>query len=61
MGPPGTGKTTTLVNAIKEVVKTEKQVLVCAQSNAAVDLMVEKLDGLGIEVLRIGHPGSTDT
>jgi len=55
-GPPGTGKTTTLVNAIKEVVKTEKQVLVCAQSNAAVDLMVEKLDGLGIEVLRIGHP-----
>jgi len=55
-GPPGTGKTTTLVNAIKEVVKTEKQVLVCAQSNAAVDLLVEKLDGLGIEVLRIGHP-----
>ena len=55
-GPPGTGKTTTLVNAIKEVVKNEKQVLVCAQSNAAVDLMVEKLDNLGIEVLRIGHP-----
>ncbi|MBO3700033.1 AAA domain-containing protein [Roseivirga sp. E12] len=55
-GPPGTGKTTTLVNAIKEVVKTEKQVLVCAQSNAAVDLLVEKLDSLGIEVLRIGHP-----
>jgi len=55
-GPPGTGKTTTLVNAIKEVVKTEKQVLVCAQSNAAVDLLVEKLDNLGIEVLRIGHP-----
>lgn len=55
-GPPGTGKTTTLVNAIKEVVKTEKQVLVCAQSNAAVDLLVEKLDNLNIEVLRIGHP-----
>lgn len=55
-GPPGTGKTTTLINAIKEVVKTEKQVLVCAQSNAAVDLLVEKLDNLGIEVLRIGHP-----
>jgi superfamily I DNA and/or RNA helicase len=55
-GPPGTGKTTTLVNAIKEVVKTEKQVLVCAQSNAAVDLVVEKLDELGIEVLRLGHP-----
>ncbi len=55
-GPPGTGKTTTLVNAIKEVVKTERQILVCAQSNAAVDLLVEKLDKLGIEVLRIGHP-----
>jgi len=55
-GPPGTGKTTTLVNAIKEVVKTERQVMVCAQSNAAVDLMVEKLDSLGIEVLRLGHP-----
>lgn len=55
-GPPGTGKTTTLVNAIKEVVKNEKQVLVCAQSNAAVDLLVEKLDGLDVQVLRLGHP-----
>lgn len=55
-GPPGTGKTTTLVNAIKEVVKNERQVLVCAQSNAAVDLVVEKLAELGIEVLRLGHP-----
>ncbi|HEY9117279.1 MAG TPA: AAA domain-containing protein, partial [Roseivirga sp.] len=55
-GPPGTGKTTTLVNAIKEVVKTERQVMVCAQSNAAVDLLVEKLDNLGIDVLRLGHP-----
>lgn len=55
-GPPGTGKTTTLVNAIKEVVKNERQVMVCAQSNAAVDLIVEKLDSLGIEVLRMGHP-----
>lgn len=55
-GPPGTGKTTTLVNAIKEAVKTERQVLVCAQSNAAVDLIVEKLDNLGLEVLRLGHP-----
>jgi len=55
-GPPGTGKTTTLVHAIKEVVKTEKQVLVCAQSNAAVDLLVEKLDEQDVSVLRIGHP-----
>ena len=50
-----TGKTTTLVNAIKEVVKNERQIS-CAQSNAAVDLIVEKLDNLGIEVLRLGHP-----
>ena len=55
-GPPGTGKTTTLVNAIKEVVKNERQILVSAQSNAAVDLIVEKLDNLGIGVLRLGHP-----
>ncbi|MCO6360158.1 AAA domain-containing protein [Roseivirga pacifica] len=55
-GPPGTGKTTTLVHAIKEVVKTEKQVLVSAQSNAAVDLLVEKLAEQGLNVLRIGHP-----
>ncbi|MEM7551361.1 MAG: AAA domain-containing protein [Bacteroidota bacterium] len=55
-GPPGTGKTTTIVNAIKAVVQDEKQVLVCAQSNAAVDLLVEKLDKLDINVLRIGHP-----
>jgi superfamily I DNA and/or RNA helicase len=55
-GPPGTGKTTTLVHAIKEVVKTEKQVMVCAQSNAAVDLLVEKLEEQKVSVLRLGHP-----
>ena len=55
-GPPGTGKTTTLVSAIKEVVKNERQVLVCAQSNSAVDLIVEKLSCLGLKVLRLGHP-----
>lgn len=55
-GPPGTGKTTTLVHAIKEVVKQERQVMVCAQSNAAVDLLVEKLAQQGSKVLRIGHP-----
>lgn len=55
-GPPGTGKTTTLVHAIKEVVKTEKQVLVCSQSNAAVDLLVEKLEEQKVLVLRLGHP-----
>jgi len=55
-GPPGTGKTTTLVKCIKEVVRQERQVLVCAPSNAAVDLLVEKLIEEDLDVLRIGHP-----
>lgn len=55
-GPPGTGKTTTLVQAIKRTVKDEQQVLVCAPSNAAVDLLVDKLSEQGLNVLRIGHP-----
>ena len=55
-GPPGTGKTTTLVHAIKLTVKEERQVLVCAPSNAAVDLLAEKLSEQGLSVLRIGHP-----
>jgi ATP-dependent RNA/DNA helicase IGHMBP2 len=55
-GPPGTGKTTTLVEAIFQVLKEEEQVLVCAPSNAAVDLLVEKLSDKQIEVLRIGNP-----
>ena len=55
-GPPGTGKTTTLVQAIKRTVKDEQQVLVCAPSNAAVDLLVDKLSEQGLSVLRIGHP-----
>lgn len=61
-GPPGTGKTTTLVRAIKEKVSEEKQVLVCAASNAAVDLLAEKLTEQEVRVLRIGHPARvTDT
>lgn len=55
-GPPGTGKTTTIVQAIKRTVKDEQQVLVCAPSNAAVDLLVDKLSEQGLNVLRIGHP-----
>jgi ATP-dependent RNA/DNA helicase IGHMBP2 len=55
-GPPGTGKTTTLVQAIKLTVKQERQVLVCAPSNAAVDLLADKLSEQGLNVLRIGHP-----
>lgn len=55
-GPPGTGKTTTVVQAILETLKSESQVLVCAPSNAAVDLLAEKLGEQHVEVLRIGHP-----
>ncbi|RED91751.1 IGHMBP2 family helicase [Marinoscillum furvescens] len=55
-GPPGTGKTTTLVEAIKDTVSEEKQVMVAAASNAAVDLLAEKLTQQGIRVLRMGHP-----
>ncbi|NOT74008.1 MAG: AAA family ATPase [Cyclobacteriaceae bacterium] len=55
-GPPGTGKTTTLSQAIQHTTKTEGQVLVCTPSNAAIDLLVEKLSGLGLNVVRIGHP-----
>lgn len=55
-GPPGTGKTTTLVQLIQELCKKEKQVLVCAPSNTAVDVIVEKLALNGINALRIGHP-----
>lgn len=55
-GPPGTGKTTTLVEAIYETLHRENQVLVCAQSNMAVDWISEKLVDRGIPVLRIGNP-----
>lgn len=55
-GPPGTGKTTTLVEAIHETLHRENQVMVCAQSNTAVDWIAEKLVDRGIRVLRIGNP-----
>lgn len=55
-GPPGTGKTTTLVEAIYETLHRENQVLVCAQSNTAVDWISEKLTDRGIAVLRVGNP-----
>lgn len=55
-GPPGTGKTTTLVEAIYETLHRENQVLVCAQSNTAVDCISEKLVDRGINVLRVGNP-----
>lgn len=55
-GPPGTGKTTTLVEAIYEILHRENQVMVCAQSNMAVDWISEKLVDRGVSVLRIGNP-----
>ncbi len=55
-GPPGTGKTTTLVECILLTLKNENQVLVCAPSNAAIDLLSEKLIEKGISLVRIGHP-----
>ena len=55
-GPPGTGKTTTLVEAINETLMRESQVLVCAQSNMAVDWISEKLVDRCVNVLRIGNP-----
>lgn len=55
-GPPGTGKTTTLVEAICETLNRENQILVCAQSNMAVDWISEQLSDRGVSVLRIGNP-----
>lgn len=55
-GPPGTGKTTTLVEAIIETTRREPQVLVCAPSNAAIDWISEQLLNRGVDVLRVGNP-----
>lgn len=59
-GPPGTGKTTTLVEAIYETLRRESQVLVCAQSNMAVDWISQQLVERGVNVLRIGNPSRVD-
>ena len=55
-GPPGTGKTTTLVQTILETIRRERRVLVCAPSNTAVDLLTEKLAERGVNVIRLGNP-----
>ena len=59
-GPPGTGKTTTLVEAVYETLRREPQVMVCAQSNAAVDWICGKLIDRGVPVLRVGNPVRVD-
>ena len=59
-GPPGTGKTTTIVAAVRQTLEWVPQVMVCAPSNAAVDLLVEKLSDEGLTVLRMGHPARID-
>jgi len=59
-GPPGTGKTTTLVQLVKALVRRGEKVLCAAPSNAAVDLMVERLGAIGLKVARIGHPMRID-
>ncbi|GAA4828550.1 AAA domain-containing protein [Algivirga pacifica] len=60
-GPPGTGKTTTLVQSVKITLEQEKQVLVTAPSNTAVDLLTEKLAEKGVKVLRLGNPARVNS
>ncbi len=59
-GPPGTGKTTTLVAAIKALTQTEQTVLVAAPSNTAADLLTERLSDQGLQVVRIGNVSRVD-
>ncbi|MFN0032916.1 MAG: AAA domain-containing protein [Flavobacteriales bacterium] len=60
-GPPGTGKTTTLVESIAELLKEEKQILVCAPSNAATDHLAKSLNAKGLRVVRIGNLAKVET
>ncbi|KAL3533834.1 hypothetical protein ACH5RR_007355 [Cinchona calisaya] len=55
-GPPGTGKTTTVVEIILQEVKRGSKVLACAASNIAVDNIVERLVPHRVKLVRLGHP-----
>lgn len=55
-GPPGTGKTTTLTEAIYYLAKNQNKILVCAASNTATDLLAQKVSQKGLKVIRLGHP-----
>jgi ATP-dependent RNA/DNA helicase IGHMBP2 len=55
-GPPGTGKTRTLVEIVRQAVQRDQRVLVTAASNAAVDNLAERLIDAGVELVRLGHP-----
>lgn len=59
-GPPGTGKTTTLVAAIRRLVERESTVLVTAPSNTAADLLTERLAANGVQVVRVGNVSRVD-
>lgn len=55
-GPPGTGKTTAVVELIRQSCARGEHVLACAPSNVAVDNLVERLVQAGLRVVRLGHP-----
>ncbi|KAK4083558.1 uncharacterized protein Triagg1_1220 [Trichoderma aggressivum f. europaeum] len=55
-GPPGTGKTHTLIELILQMIKREQRILVCGPSNISVDNIVERLSPHKIPILRLGHP-----
>ncbi|MEZ4985384.1 MAG: AAA domain-containing protein [Saprospiraceae bacterium] len=59
-GPPGTGKTTTLIEIVKQLTQVEQTVLVCAPSNTAADLLTERIANEGLRVLRIGNLSRVD-
>jgi superfamily I DNA and/or RNA helicase len=59
-GPPGTGKTTTVVELISQAIDQGQKVLACAPSNTAVDNLLQRLVASGKKVVRVGHPARVD-